>query len=171
MRKLSGRACARRKKRTYNVRLIRRDLSYSISDIAELFAIYPQAVRQWIKAGLETIDDRRPFLIHGSELIRFLGERQSRRKQHCRPEQFFCCRCRVPKRPRDGLVTIRILNQCQLCLVGRCEGCGSSINRVGSVRHLEDYQRTFVVETIEKPRLEEDASPHLMHHLEGLKRR
>ena len=161
------RACARRKKRTYNVRLIRRDLSYSIGEIAELFAIHSQAIRQWVKAGLQTIDDRRPFLFHGSELIRFLTERQSRRKQHCRPEQFFCCRCRAPKRPWHDLVTIRMLNERQLSLAGRCEACGSLMNRVGSVRCLEDYRRIFLVETIAKPRLEEHAHPRVMHHLEG----
>jgi hypothetical protein len=74
------------------VRLVRRNLSYSINETAELFALHPQAVRQWIKAGLQTIDDRKPFLIHGSELIRFLTERRSGRKHQC-------------QRPRAGLVS------------------------------------------------------------------
>jgi hypothetical protein len=167
MTSLSARSRAKRKKRTYNLRLIRRNLSYSISEIADLFATHPQTVRQWIKAGLETIDGRRPFLVHGGELIRFLSERQSRRKHQCRPEQFFCCRCRTPKRLRNGLVTIRILNERQLCLAGHCQDCDSPMNRVGSVRCLEEYRRIFIIETIAKPRLEEDAHPCLRHHLEG----
>ena len=35
----------RRKRRTYNVRLVRRNLSYEIREIAELFSLHPQAVR------------------------------------------------------------------------------------------------------------------------------
>ena len=46
------------------MRLIRRDLSYSISEIAELFAIHPQAIRQWIKAGLaDAVDGRLRLLV------------------------------------------------------------------------------------------------------------
>src|SRR5262249_3307302 len=105
-----SRTLERRRRRTYNVRLGPRNLTYSINEIAELFALHPQAIRQWIKAGLQTIDERKPFLIHGSELIGFLTKRQSGRKRRCRPDQFFCCRCRVPKRPRAGLVSMRVLN-------------------------------------------------------------
>jgi len=166
--RLSGMAGARRIKRTYNVRLVRRDLSFSISEVAELFGIHPQAVRQWIKGGLHTIDDRRPFLIHGSELIRFLTERQSGRKRRCGPEQFFCFRCRAPRRPRGGHVTARLVNKRQLTLAGQCEQCGSSMNRAGSVQRFEDYKRIFIVETIEAPRLEEDAHPHVIHHLQEI---
>jgi len=158
----------RRRRRTYNVRLVRRNLSYSINEIAELFALHSQAVRQWIKAGLQTIDDRKPFLIHGSELIRFLTKRQAGRKHRCKLDEFFCCRCRVPKRPRDGLVSIRVLNDRQLNLAGHCEDCGSPMNRLGSVGQLDQYQKTFIVEPIATPRLRENAHPPVICHLQEL---
>jgi hypothetical protein len=150
------------------VRLIRRDLSYSINEIAELFALHPQAVRQWIKAGLETIDDHKPFLIHGNDLIAFLIERQSKRKHSCRAEQLYCFRCRGPRKPRNGRVTIQIRNATQLSLAGLCEICGLRMNRVGSVRRLADYRTTFNVETIAPARIEGDACVLDTHHLEGL---
>ncbi len=76
------------KRRSYNARLIKR-LSYTIREIADLFGIHPQAARRWIKADLRTIDDSKPFLVHGGDLIDFLSERKSSRKQTCGPNQFF----------------------------------------------------------------------------------
>jgi hypothetical protein len=67
------------KRRSYNARLIKR-LSYTIREIADLFGIHPQAARRWIKADLRTID---------GDLIDFLSERRSSRKQTCGPNQFF----------------------------------------------------------------------------------
>ena len=40
-----------RRKRTYNVRLVRRDYSYDIREISELFSLHPQAVRRWQQTG------------------------------------------------------------------------------------------------------------------------
>lgn len=67
---------SRRKSRTYNLRLIRRDYSYMIQEIAELFSLHPNAVRRWVKNGLRTIDSHRPQLIHGTDLIEYLDRRQ-----------------------------------------------------------------------------------------------
>jgi len=82
----------RPKKRTYNTRLIKRDYSYFVCEIADLFDLHPQAVRRWITAGLAIIDERRPFLIHGRDLIAFLNERQSQRKQPCAADELYCLR-------------------------------------------------------------------------------
>src|SRR5262245_34376578 len=64
-------------KRTYNTRLIKRDYAYFISELADLFRLHPNAIRRWIKAGLRTVDDRRPVLVHGGDLIDFLDARQT----------------------------------------------------------------------------------------------
>jgi hypothetical protein len=158
-----------RRKRSYNVRLVKRDLCYAPQEIAELFGIHVQAVRRWIKGGLQTIDERKPFLVHGSDLIQFLTERQSSRKRRCRPDQLFCCHCRLPKRPRDGAVSVQMFNETQLNLAGRCEECRSPMNRVGSVGRLDEYRRIFVVKTIAPPRLGENASTPVIRHLEGIR--
>ena len=50
-------------------RLIKRDYGYFISEIADLFHLHPNAVRRWIKAGLRTVDNQRPVLVHGGDLI------------------------------------------------------------------------------------------------------
>jgi hypothetical protein len=158
-------ARAQRKKRSYNVRLVKR-LSYTIREIAELFEVHPQAARRWTRNGLRTIDERKPFLVHGGDLIAFLNERQSGRKHRCQPNQFFCCRCRSPRRSRDDRVTIHIRNTKQLNISGRCEECGARLNRAGSVGRLNDYRKTFVVQTTADRRIREDAGGGVMCHLD-----
>ena len=73
------------KKRTYNTRLIKRDLSYTIQEVAELYGLHPQAVRRWINIGLRTIDGLKPFLIHGSDLINYISLNPSRTTRDCLP--------------------------------------------------------------------------------------
>ena len=69
---------ARAKRRSYNVRLIRRDYSYTTLEIAELLNVSVVTVRRWLEEGLPRNDDLRPFLIRGEALISFLETRQKR---------------------------------------------------------------------------------------------
>jgi hypothetical protein len=59
-----------------NPRLVKIHRNYSVEDIARLFGVHKNTVRSWLKQGLAAIDDRRPTLILGRELMRFLQERR-----------------------------------------------------------------------------------------------
>ena len=111
----------RTKKRTYNTRLIKRDYSYFVWEIADLLDLHPNAVRRWIKVGLVLVDDRRPSLIYGGDLIEFLDTRQGRRKQKGAANELFCFRCRRPRHPRFGRVELEIRSETRLDLSGVCE--------------------------------------------------
>ena len=148
---------------TYNVRLIRRDLSYSVREIADLFRLHPNAVRRWVNAGLQTIDGGRPQLIHGSHLVDFLDQRQRGRKRRCGPDEMYCCRCRAPRRPKEGRVAVDRVNTRQLMIRGECELCGARMNRGGSLDRLSDVEREFTV-TAAPPSLSETANPAVMCH-------
>ena len=162
-----GRSHIAKKRRSYNVRLIRRDLSYTVQEIGELLGVHPQAVRRWLRAGLTTIDSRKPFLVHRSELIEFLRNRKSARKRPCRKDQFFCCRCRAPRRPQQNRVEITIRNSRQLSLAALCENCGARMNRLGTADRLPEYRKTFLVETMPSARLREDACGLVSDHFSG----
>jgi hypothetical protein len=152
-------------KRTYNTRLIKRDYAYFISEIADLFHLHPNAVRRWIKAGLFTVDDRRPALIHGGDLIDFLDTRQAQRKQKCAIDEFYCCRCRRPRRPLFNRVQVQI-RKAKINLSGVCDTCGSRMNSVGSVSGIEDYRRTFMIQTPGEGLLSGRSDPIVMCHLD-----
>ena len=96
------------RKRHPNYRLAKSHRSYAVEEIARLFDVHRNTVREWIKAGLQTIDDKRPVLILGHELIAFLQARRVSKKKPCGPGQMYCVRCpppTIPCRCNGGLFT------------------------------------------------------------------
>jgi Helix-turn-helix domain len=53
-----------------NPRLVKVHRNYSVEEVARLFGLHKNTVRNWLKLGLAAIDDRRPMLILGRELLR-----------------------------------------------------------------------------------------------------
>ena len=159
----------RAKKRSYNTRLIKRDYSYFVWEIAELFDLHPNAVRRWLKAGLIALDDRRPILIHGADLIDFLDMRQASRKQKCAADELFCLRCRRPRHPRFGRVKLEFRSETRLDLSGVCVDCGARMHRAGSVARLKEYQATLSIEMPGEGRITGCSDPSPMCHLSGEK--
>ncbi len=85
-------------KRHPNHRQVKIHRNYTVEEIASLFGIHKNTVREWIKAGLPVLDDKRPMLILGQELAAFLQARRIKNKQTCQPGQMYCFRCR----PENG---------------------------------------------------------------------
>ena len=55
-----------------NYRLAKIHRNYTVEEVARLFGVHRNTVREWIKRGLPTSDDKRPKLILGRDLIAFL---------------------------------------------------------------------------------------------------
>ena len=85
-----------------NARRVKLHRSYSVEEAARLLRVHKNTVRTWIKTGLQPIDERRPTLILGRELARFLHDRRQRGRKRCQPGQLYCVRCRAPKDPAAG---------------------------------------------------------------------
>lgn len=124
------------RKRHPNHRIVKGRRSYAVDEIARLFGLHKNTVRRWIKTGLEPIDDKRPILILGDELIRFLQARRVRRGQPCLPGQLFCVRCRAPKSPAAGMVEYRPLNDKIGVLCAICPECSCMMHRCISTAKL-----------------------------------
>ena len=123
-------------KRHPNHRLVKSHRSYTVEEIARLFPVHKNTVREWIKAGLPTIDDKRPKLILGRELVAFLQTRRVRRKRPCLAGQMYCVRCRAPKFPAADMadylpVTAKVGN-----LAAICPDCYSTMHRCVSIEKL-----------------------------------
>ncbi len=134
-------------RRTHNVRLIKTDWTYTVDEISQLFSVHPNAVRRWIKAGLETIDTSRPILIHGSDLRAFVTNRQKARKQKCSEGEFYCCRCRAPRRPWENLVDLVPVPPSKVMLKAICSECSTKMHRAGTLRKRPEYERVFDIQT------------------------
>jgi excisionase family DNA binding protein len=112
-----------------NPRLAKIHRTYTVEEIAKLFGIHRNTVRAWIKAGLPTIDERRPTLIQGSQVAAFLQARRARNKRTCQPGEIYCVRCREPRVPVSSRVIYQPLGPGQGNLVGVCSTCGAGLFR------------------------------------------
>src|SRR5947208_14278428 len=82
-----------------NPRLAKIHRSYSVEEVARLFKVHKNTVRNWFEQGLRAIDGHRPTVVRGDEIRRFLGERRAHAKRASGPGRIFCLPCRAPKVP------------------------------------------------------------------------
>ena len=84
-----------------NPRLAKIHRNYSVEDTARLFNVHKNTVRNWLKDGLEPIDDQRPTLVRGEELRRFLNVPSRARSGSVVPAASTVCRA-ARRRCRPG---------------------------------------------------------------------
>lgn len=120
-----------------NPRLAKIHRSYSVEEVAALFDVHKNTVREWVKNGLPTNDDKRPMLILGRDLVAYLAARRAKNKQVCQPGQIYCVRCRAPKFPALDMAEFRPVTDKVGNLIGICPGCNSIMNRRVSMAKLD----------------------------------
>lgn len=116
-------------KRHPNHRRVKIHRSYTVEEIAGLFEIHKNTVRNWLKNGLTAIDNNRPTLILGNDLVEFLKKRRTKNKQACKPGEFYCVRCRRPRSAAAGIADYTPTNDKIGNLVAICPDCGAVMNR------------------------------------------
>jgi len=132
-------------RRKANPRLVKTHRSYTVEEAARKLGVHKNTVRHWLKEGLQTIDDRRPLLIHGQTLKRFLEDRRRRGKRRCGVCELYCMRCRAPRAPADGTVQLHDLKGRSLNLRGRCQHCGTLMHKRVSRGHLPKIKEMLKV--------------------------
>jgi hypothetical protein len=128
------------RKRRPNHRLVKIHRSYTVEEVARLFGTHKNTVRAWVKAGLPTIDSKRPVLILGCELARYLKARRTKNKQPCQPGEIYCVRCRAAKRPAGDMADYEPVTEKFGSLMGICPDCGGMIFRRASLAKLAQIQ-------------------------------
>jgi excisionase family DNA binding protein len=117
--------------------LVKIHRNYTVEEVARLFGCHKNSVRRWIKSGLPVLDDRRPMLIHGSDLRAFLESQRKKSRQRCKPGQLYCVGCRAPKAPAGTMVDYIPASSSSGNLRGICPDCDSLIHRRVSLAKLE----------------------------------
>jgi hypothetical protein len=119
-----------------NQRLVKIHRSYTLEEVANLLCKHKNTVRKWIKEGLTPIDDKRPMLILGHDLVEFLKARRVKNKISCRPGQLYCVRCRSPKYPAGDMVEYSSITEKFGNLIAICPDCDSIMNRRVSLSRI-----------------------------------
>lgn len=129
------------KKRLHNPNLAKIHRSYSVEEVASLYGVFKGTVRAWIKAGLPTLNDKRPMLILGSDLVAFHQARRTKNKRTCKPGEIYCVRCRAPKVPAGDMADCNLVNDNIWNLVAICPDCDTIMNQRISLAKLELIRR------------------------------
>jgi len=131
------------KKRKINPARIRLNRCYDRRDVARALAIHKNTISHWIREGLRPLDNQRPELFHGSELVRFIKLRQQKNKSVCGDDEMFCLKCRTPRAAKIGSVAIEKPNEKTANLVGKCRVCGATMNRRISRKKIAIFEKSF----------------------------
>ncbi len=128
------------RKRHPNPRLAKIHRNYTVDEVAHLFGIHKNTVRDWVKRGLPTSDGRRPMLILGRELVAFLSARRTKNKRTCQPGEIYCVRCRSPRAPAGDMVDYMPVTATLGNLVAICSACETMMYRRVSLAKLEQVR-------------------------------
>lgn len=153
-------------KRRFNPRRAKIHRSYTVEEVARLFGVHKQTVRNWIDAGLPALASKRPILIHGSDLRQFHDHRRKEQRQKCRPGELFCLKCRAPKRPAGDMLDYLPMSLVSGNFRGICPTCNGLIHRRVSLARIDAAKGACIVEYPHgQQRLTNTSDPSLDCHL------
>lgn len=128
-----------------NPRRAKMHRSYTVEEVARLYGLHRNTVRQWIKRGLPTCDGTRPVLILGGELRDYLTRERTARKHPCKPGEMYCLRCRESRRPALDMADYQPMTATSGNLVGLCPACEGLMFRRTSLAGLAVAAGVLVV--------------------------
>ena len=89
---------------------IKGNRAYTVEELAEALGVSQQTVRQWIKRGLNVLDERRPLLILGADAKTFLANRMSDQRCTLKFGEAYCTKCRAARALEPISVIARLLD-------------------------------------------------------------
>ncbi len=116
-------------RRRASARRVKKHLSYTAEEAADVLGVHRHTVRRWITSkALPALTDKRPHLILGRDLQAFLFA-PSPGRARLKPGEFYCVKCRLPKRPALGMADYMPINDRICNLRGICPDCEILIYR------------------------------------------
>ena len=125
--------------RLQNPRLAKKNRSYKVDEIAELYGTHKNTVLNWIKRGLPTSDNKRPLMILGPDLNAFHAKRREINKHPCKLNELFCMKCKIPKVPIFGMVEYKPVNEKTGSIIGICPACETLMYRRISIAKIKQF--------------------------------
>jgi len=117
--------------------------SYTVEEIASLYAVHKNTVRAWVKVGLPVCDNKKPMLILGRDLRLFLQVKNKKNKQKCKPDEMYCLRCKAPQAPAENMVEYEPINHVRGRLIALCSCCEGVMNKYTSLASYAEIKHYF----------------------------
>ncbi len=139
------------KKRVYNHNYIKSKRTYTLQELSEFLMLHPRTTQLWLKKGLKPIEStRKPYLITGDEIIRFLKETRKNRRHPLKPGEFFCILCREARKGKPETLTTKATNRTlgksqQVILYGNCEVCNRRMILFSSNQKISEWQKAKLI--------------------------
>ena len=147
-------------KRHPNPRLAKIHRNYTVEEVAVVFGVHRNTVREWVKRGLPTNDSRRPMLILGADLGTFLSARRMKNKRPCQPGEMYCMRCRAPRAPAGNMADYEADSATLGNLIAICSTCEAMMYRRVSLARIEQVRGKLDITLPQAlPHIDESAEP------------
>ncbi len=129
-----------------NTRLIKGNKAYDVEELANVVGVSVATVRAWIKDGLSKIDQTRPTLIMGFQASDFLSNRKSLAKQPLAMGEFYCLRCKAPRKPFGLMADYHPTSATGGRLKALCGVCECLCNRNIRASQLGEISKVLAIE-------------------------
>jgi excisionase family DNA binding protein len=127
-------------------RRIKAKYSFTVEEAARVLNVHRDTVRNWVRiGGLLVMTGSRPHLILGAELIDFLKGRRLARKRKCQRGEFYCLKCRAPRKPVEELIEYRPMASGRTQVIGICTKSERLMHRIVANRNLQVTLQEFGV--------------------------
>jgi len=146
---------AKKFRKKFNYRRVKKGMSYTTQDLVELFGIYKGTVRNWCKYGLSHFKHGNKLFIFGDDLIEFLKNYNQKGKVSCGDNEMYCMKCKKAVVPYGNEADAIYWSETRFNLRGICPDCGNLIHKAGSKNKLDLYNSFFNLQTIHEKRLNE----------------
>lgn len=119
---------------------------YTVWEIADCLGCHRHTVTRWIKAcDLEADRTRKPWLIRGTDLKAYLGQRQAKRTRRLDLHHFYCLGCKSAQAPDGAFAEYTHQSPTTGRLTALCRACGTVMNKMIRRADLEAIQAKIEV--------------------------
>lgn len=136
-------------KKTFDLRLGKQNMTYTIEEITELLGVTKGTVYRWLREGLAPIDRQIPYLIKGKNLKDFLKQRQLNRKWQCKINELPCFKCQRPRRALEDKAWIQFSKKSHVNLSAHCEVCQRKMFKCVSAKQLSEIRNYLCIEELQ----------------------
>ena len=153
------RARSNRPTRRFSASRVKQAATYDVAEMARLLGTHRNTIRRWLKNGLKPIDGNRPVLVLGAELKAYLARRKMMRRQSCATGEFFCFRCRAPRRAAADMADLRLRTDKVATLIALCACCATPMHRTIRRADVPKLAALYDLRTLPPERLSECSRP------------